>query len=126
MARLARPIPLTYEGGYLAVVETVANFDRGELWASFYGRAGDGSSLSTWNGRQNAHVRVVRGGPRWYAIGVTALSTKASCRFLHEFSQEFGHLYVIALHSSSVVGVGNDPYGLALVDRLRCRPRPWR
>ena len=37
------------------------------------------------------------------------------------FSQEIGHVYVIDVQSRSVVGtvtrVGNDPYGLALVDR---------
>ena len=37
------------------------------------------------------------------------------------FSQELGHVYVIDLQSRSVVGVvtgvGNDPYGLAVVDR---------
>jgi len=37
------------------------------------------------------------------------------------FSQEIGHVYVIDLQSRIVVGtvtgVGNDPYGLALVDR---------
>ena len=37
------------------------------------------------------------------------------------FSQELGHVYVIDLRSRSVVatvtGVGNDPYGLALVYR---------
>jgi len=37
------------------------------------------------------------------------------------FSQEIGHVYVIDLQSRSVVGtvtgVGNDPYGLAIVDR---------
>ena len=62
-------------------------------------------------------LRVVRGGSRWHALGLTALSTTTSCSVLHEFSQEFGHVYVIALHSRSVVGVGNDPYGLAVVDR---------
>ena len=38
------------------------------------------------------------------------------------FSQELGHVYVIDLQSRSVVGavtgVGNDPYGLAVVDRM--------
>ena len=37
------------------------------------------------------------------------------------FSQEIGHVYVIALQSRSVVGtvtgVGNDPYGVAIVDK---------
>ncbi|HXV61459.1 MAG TPA: hypothetical protein VEK15_12240 [Vicinamibacteria bacterium] len=37
------------------------------------------------------------------------------------FSQEIGHVYVIDLRTRSVVGtvtgVGNDPYGLAIVDR---------
>jgi len=75
------------------------------------------------NWSSNPHVRVVRGGSRWHAIGVTGLSTSASCSFLHEFSQEFGHVYVIAFHSRSIVGMGNDPYRLAVVDRYGCTPR---